>query len=295
MNYEQCHLVSSLIANRDYAQLRSTISDVVANGDSGKINSDAFHASKFIRFIDSEFSVPEFSIFAAKGNVKLPFIAFSVLPFITCPGMGSCSNFCYSPRAWRYPSAFFRQAQNTILMRDNQQAITASMQELLKKRKFAKQDRVDFRLYVDGDFDSDETLRFWMEDFLPAFPKLDAYGYSKSWELFVDFEKSGKAFPDNYLLNISSGSKYDDDEELKAAMLALPITRGEFIAVPIETDRHYSAPKGEYREKGYKTAVREAHGKKSFVCPGQCGSCTPKGHACGSEKFKGIQITIGIH
>ena len=58
-----------------------------------------------------------FSVFTV-GNMKLPFLNFSTLPAVTCSGAGSCLNWCYSFKAWRYPSAFFRQCQNTLLMFD---------------------------------------------------------------------------------------------------------------------------------------------------------------------------------
>lgn len=60
----------------------------------------------------------------AKGNGKLPFVAYSELPMATCPGAGDCavyskrsskdSGWCYSFKAWRYPDAFARQFLNTL-------------------------------------------------------------------------------------------------------------------------------------------------------------------------------------
>jgi len=60
---------------------------------------------------------PNYSVFSLNGNSKLPFVSFSSLPGVTCPGAGECLDFCYSFRAWRYPAAFMRQAQNAYLMR----------------------------------------------------------------------------------------------------------------------------------------------------------------------------------
>ena len=68
---------------------------------------------------------PPFTIFA-KGNQKLPFWTFSTLPGVTCPGAGDClvnpedkskRGWCYSFSAWRYVTAYFRQLQNTLLIR----------------------------------------------------------------------------------------------------------------------------------------------------------------------------------
>ena len=57
-----------------------------------------------------------FNVFT-EGNSKLPFYSWSTLPQWTCPGAGDCLRFCYSFRAWRYPAAFCRQLQNTLLLR----------------------------------------------------------------------------------------------------------------------------------------------------------------------------------
>lgn len=85
---------------------------------------------------------------AAKGNVKLPFVAYSHLPMVSCPGAGRCAvyeeeeyeavrmvkdpetgqvvehrskakhpyhrGFCYSFKAWRYPDAFARMFLSTL-------------------------------------------------------------------------------------------------------------------------------------------------------------------------------------
>jgi hypothetical protein len=134
-----------------------------------------------------------------------------------------------------------------------------------------------------------DTLEFWF-GVLRDFPKLRAYGYSKSLELFTSYKG---AMPDNYLLNLSSGSKYDDDAAMMNAAECLPFTRGRFVAIPIEGK--FSAAKGDYKTKAYRDAVRTAMGGKPFVCPGRCGTCTPKGHACGLDTFRGIKIAIGIH
>jgi hypothetical protein len=43
-------------------------------------------------------------------------------------------------------------------------------------------------------------------------------------------------------------------------------------------------------------AIRKAMGgTKVFPCPGACGSCTGKGHACGMAELKGRVIAIAMH
>ncbi len=226
------------------------------------------------------------SIFARKGNVKLPFVAFSTLPIVTCPGAGACAGitkrggapdlkraFCYSLRAWRYPAAFLRQCMNTLLLRFNRRAIIDAFKALPQG--------ITFRLYVDGDFDSEGTALFWF-NVLRQRPDVACYGYSKSWGII---ESLASQVPPNYALNLSSGGIDDDDAAFRGRLRALPFVRGEFLALPVvgEFARGYKR----YNDPEYHRAVRAAAAAagigKVFSCPGQCGSCTGAGHACGAR------------
>ena len=235
----------------------------------------------------------------AEGNGKLPFYAFSSLAGLDCPQAGAClyrdgdesagpmSGFCYSFKAWRYPAAFFRQLVNSLRLRTKagRDEIVQAWMNLPKG--------ATVRLYVDGDFASPQILAFWFR-LCFARPDLKVYGYSKSWALLLAYAESGARFPSNYLLNLSSGGSGTEEE--KAAVSALPIARGEFIAVPTLAD-HGNAYQSR-RNAGfgdYARDVKTQAGRKVFVCSGKCGDCTPSGHACGSEKFRGVPIAIGIH
>lgn len=276
-------------------------------GDPAKVNTTKYFATRFLSwFADKRGPLP-FSVFAAAGNQKLPFYAFSSLPGFDCPGAGAClygendytpDNFgkgwCYSFKGWRYPAAFFRQLQNSVLLRDQagRALIASQFNEIPAGRTL--------RLYVDGDFASLEILRFWM-DLCKTRPDLSIYGYSKSWDLFLTLDKQSYSFPANYLLNISSGSRYGD--ELKGKVLQLDCTRGEFVAVPVARKfikaRSYQ-DKDKPMSKEYRAAVleklKEMGHKKRFACPGNCGNCIArKEHACGSERMRGVTIAIGIH
>jgi len=224
---------------------------------------------------------PSFAVFAKSGNKKLPFVSFSTLPGVTCPGAGDCINFCYSFSAWRYPSAFARQAQNAYLMRFNRDVIADTLQEYDSKASKA----YDLRLYVDGDFSSSTDVDFWFS-LIKYTPKARVYGYSKSFDLLASYEGE---FPSNYVLNISSG--HNADEALLARVRALPITRGDFIAVNIgrkvRSSEHGTAP--------INKALRQVFTTKAFICPGKCGTCTGKGHACGVPSLKGLPIIIAVH
>jgi hypothetical protein len=236
-------------------------------------------------------------VFASDGNNKLPFHAFSALPMITCPGLGDCLAFCYSFKAFRYPGAFMRQLVNTcrLMSVNGRQEITKAFRAIPKNETV--------RLYVDGDIHNLTTLSYWF-DLAKARQDLRIYGYSKSWEIFLDYAKTGQDFPTNYVLNLSGGSKYESPifANIRQSIQQLPIVRGEFIAV--KTDIHM--PKGntskEIRSSSnwlkYQQAVMDASKKlghsKVFVCPGKCGDCSAKTHACGNPALT-IPIAIAVH
>ena len=228
--------------------------------------------------------MPRFSIFAVDGNSKLPFVSFSTLPGVTCPGAGDCIDFCYSYRAWRFAAAFCRMVQNAWLMRFNTAAIAAAFAQIAADRP----DGFDLRLYVDGDFSSGADVAFWMGE-LHKTPTARAYGYSKSFAALLGFNLIG-TWPKNYQLNISSG--HNASPAMLQYVKDLPITRGEFIAVSIGRK-----VKGtEHGTAAVNQALRDAMpDSKIFPCPGTCGSCTGKGHACGMPQMKNRIIAIAMH
>jgi hypothetical protein len=224
---------------------------------------------------------PVFTIIAKNGNSKIGHMAaFSTLPGVTCPGAGDCISFCYSYTSWRYPAAYGRQLQNTFLMRFNKPAILRDYLTIA--------DNATFRLYVDGDFSSASDLEFW-QDVLQTRPDVKAYGYSKSFALFLSHAASGKRFASNYLVNLSGG--HNSTPDTANAFASLPVVRGSFEAVSIGR----KVKSSEHGLKATNSALRNAYQKKAFTCPGKCGECTPKGHACGLPSFKGINIIIAVH
>jgi len=227
---------------------------------------------------------PRFSIFALSGNSKLPFVSFSSLPGVTCPGAGDCIDFCYSYRAWRYPAAFARMAQNAYLMRFAPNAIADAFSLISAKNP----DGFDFRLYVDGDFSSGADVAFWM-DTLKDNPKARAYGYSKSFAALLGFDAIG-TWPTNYQLNISGG--HNASTAMVDYVKALPITRGEFIAVSIGK----KVKSTDHGTPETNALLRAAFpDQKIFPCPGTCGTCTGAGHACGLPQMKNRVIAIAMH
>jgi hypothetical protein len=262
----------------------------------------AYYARRLRKWIEQDMDgQTPFSIFRENGNKKLPFYAFSTCPGIDCPGAGAClyskdgkygRGWCYSLKAWRYPAAFFRQLQNSLLMRNRREIVLAAFHAIPANRTV--------RLYVDGDFYSASALLFWMEACKER-NDLSIYGYSKSWELFKDLQATGYAWPKNYVLNLSSGSKYG--VLWHKTMSALEIARGDFIAVPVAAGHIKNKAYQDKANPGSKEYRREVLERtkeittgKMFACPGNCGNCMPnKEHACGSKKMAGVTIAIGIH
>ena len=298
-------LASAALAN-DIVTLSKLIALIPGNEDDA--GTTKYFAIRFLRWFENQNDSLPFAIFAAQGNVKLPFYAFSSLPGFDCPGAGAClygegkeriaENFakgwCYSFKAWRYPAAFFRQLQNSVLLR------SSAGRSLVESEFLMIPENRTVRLYVDGDFANLAILRFWM-NLTKKRKDLGIYGYSKSWQLFLDLEKQGYEFPANYLLNVSSGSKYGN--KVKEKVLGLSCTRGEFVAVPVA--RKHIASKAyqdkdnpgskEYRKEVLQRLKEMGHAKR-FACPGNCGNCIAKKvHACGSDKLRGVTIAIGIH
>ena len=235
---------------------------------------------------------PSYSVFSINGNSKLPFVAFSALPGKAhCPGAGDCLLWCYSFKSWMRPSAFGRQAQNSILRKYYPQRIVEALDAVMAKPKFKH--GLTLRLYVDGDFNNLSDFALW-QGVLIERPSIAAYGYSKSFDIILAYADSGATFAPNYVLNVSSGHRHD--ESTVQRIKALPITRGAFVAVPVSRKgRSIDHGNAEHR-KAVQSVLRASDGvTKAFACPGLCGSCTSIGHVCGSMKFKGISIGIAVH
>lgn len=302
VNRDQGIELALLVATNDLPGLSQALESIENRGNPGKRGTWAYYAKRLRKWIarGMDGQTP-FSIFRENGNKKLPFYAFSSCPGIDCPGAGAClysetgeygRGWCYSFKAWRYPAALFRQLQNSLLMRNQREIVLAAFHAIPANRTV--------RLYVDGDFYSASALLFWMEACKER-NDLRIYGYSKSWELFLQLEKTGFAWPDNYVLNLSSGSKYKY-ENLRL-MARLSSVRGDFIAVPVDSKHIRNKAYQDKANPGSKEYRREVLERlkeittgKMFACPGNCGNCMPnKEHACGSKKMSGVTIAIGIH
>jgi hypothetical protein len=260
-----------------------------------KVNTWGYHLHRLANWIFNGMhaNALPFKVFNLSGNTKLDFAAFSSLPFVDCPGKGACQQWCYSVKAWRYPAAFCRQIQNSLLIRNQFSVIENHYKSLPKVGAV--------RLYVDGDFPSVDVLRQWM-DLIKLRPDLEPYGYSKSWIEFLQLDSTGYEWPENYTLNISGGSKFADNSGIKNAMTKIAVVRGGYDAVPVDEK---FIKNGAYHSKDhpdsfeYRAQVRKELkklSKKVFACPGTCSNCLPNGeHACGSKKMKGVLIGSGIH
>ncbi len=223
------------------------------------------------------------NIFVYSDTSKLPFVHFGTLPLTTCPGMGTCEDWCYSFKSWQYPHNFAKQLRNIMLLKFAPDKVLEDFMEIPQDSQL--------RLYTDGDFDSYNTVKFWMQALLKR-PDIKAYGYSKSFRALQQYDiVFNGVWPDNYVLNISGGAK-----EYPAGINKLAIVRGNFTNIPIEyPTRGYK----KYDEPLYKLTLRDRAKEegltKVFLCPGKCGECTPVGPLCGNKNAKDITVVIGTH
>lgn len=253
-----------------------------------------------------------FPIFSC-GNMKLPFWTWSKLPVVTCPGKGACSSICYSLKHLSQPAPCFTWAQNTLLAHFRRDIIAAAFSLL--------QAPTVLRIHVDGDFEDEGEVAFWMEllKTRPAkFSKsvqtagVTSYVYSKSWLELIAYDEHGGTWPEHFFVNISSGSKWHNNPEIKRRVMSLPCVRGEFVIIDDASLPHRLPGQkmtdemrdvmAEQRAAIVSQRMKAMYKKKFFVCQGKCAVCveTPKGsghfsHACGSAKFIGVTIGIGKH
>jgi hypothetical protein len=275
---------------------------------------------------------PPFPIFT-EGSSKLPFFQWSTVPGLTCPGAGKCWDsrpeqvqrrpdgtlfrdvstiphkaYCYSLNGWRHVYPFLRQLQNTILTRlPDKSWIELGLREMERRNPEAV-----VRLFVDGDFDSLETLEYWMH-VCERFPRMRFYGYSKSWHLFQQWDrKHGGKWPVNYMLNLSNGTMWESVggeiyRQMLDRMLALKCVRGRFIAIPSKlegrtliaskmpayTERMAREERDPRDTPGWREHVEEVKRaaeslgiERPFVCPGKCFACLGPKSAEAKEELK---------
>ena len=224
-----------------------------------------------------------------EGNGKLPFMNYSTIPVANCPGAGACKLYCYSLNSMRFPTATCSWLQNQILENHYFNRIELEFEIFINRPKYSKAEKIDFRLYNDGDFSSKELIVKWME-LLKDNKKISAYGYSKSLHLLKELNEEGYKWPKNYLFNISNGGKYDYLKNVEG-IRNHPAKRGEFLAVPLGGKVNVLKITKEQRQQ----LKGNFPGEKVFICPGACGSCTSRGQACGLDTFKDKKIVIPVH
>jgi hypothetical protein len=279
---------------------------------------------------------PPFEVFT-EGSSKLPFFQWSTVPGATCPGAGKCWDespsevevdsqgrafrkqqsmpsgaYCYSLSGWRHVVPFLRQLQNTVLTRMSDKShILRAMNKISEDGKKNREERV-VRLFVDGDFDSLSTLEFWMH-ICDRFPDLQFYGYSKSWDLFIEYDrKHGGVWPSNYALNLSNGTMWEKlDEKIPGIyarkideMMKISCVRGRFIAIkkvkskmPAYTEKMAKAEIDPRNVPGHEQHMRDVIEEaerqrakfgivgKMVSCPGKCFACVGKNYS-GGERTK---------
>lgn len=274
---------------------------------------------------------PPFEVFT-EGSKKLPFFQWSTVPGATCPGAGKCWDkspadvevdpegrafrrqqslpneaYCYSLSGWRHVVPFLRQLQNTVLTRLlDKSHILRAMNKVSEDGRRKGEQRV-VRLFVDGDFDSMATLEFWMH-ICDRFPDLSFYGYSKSWDLFVEYDKKrGGVWPPNYVLNLSNGTMWEKLEEKIPGiyrkkideMMKISCVRGRFIAIkgvkstmPPYTEKMAKEEVDPRTVPGHREHMRDVleeaeRQRERFGIVGKMVSCPGKCFACVGPTYSG--------
>ena len=281
-NRNQCYEFIQLLENNDLNECIKYLDNNINTGVDWIKYSNQFKIL-LKNLINNNYDYIPFTILSTSGNTKLSFLSFSSLPVATCPGADECLKYCYSLKAWRYPSSFFRQCQNTLLMKYNFQIIANELYKYNNKSKL-KNIKRDFRLYVDGDFKNLNDLINWMS-LLKQCKNINSYGYSKSKHLFLELYKQGFKYPSNYKLNLSNGSKFDF---LDNDLLKLDFVRGHFTAYKFD-----KKIKLDNLTKDNKKEIRKHFNNKVFICPGICDTCTNKGHFCGLNN--NLRVVIPVH
>ena len=104
--------ISEYAFNNDINGIITILENFLQDVTEIKTMTNEYFMLKFVNWLKYGGKLPH-TVFTT-GNVKLPFLSFSTLPGVTCPGASSCLDYCYSFKAWRQPAAFFRQVQNTL-------------------------------------------------------------------------------------------------------------------------------------------------------------------------------------
>ena len=180
MDKEQGLKIGRAAASADVAQMKTLLLALIGDDDVKRRGTWAYYANKALLYLDNKAPMSG-AIWQLKGNIKLPFAFFSAMPDVTCSGAGPCLNWCYSFKSWRYPTAYFRQLINTLLM------ATPHGRQVIATATAKLPENIAIRLYVDGDFADVGQVNFWMDEIRKR-PDLSVYGYSKSWRELLAYK-----------------------------------------------------------------------------------------------------------
>lgn len=185
------------------------------------------------------------------------------------PGSKGYRGWCYSFGSWMRAAPFLVQFLNTLAdyadrefailanggsadPREHASRVTAAMKgkriwmdvirdmTLAYTQKGRAKAPAFLRLFVDGDVNTEDNIIAWMRVVKEMGSDagthgVQVYGYSKCWNQFLNVDTMmGRDFwPENYTLNMSSGSAYEGLPKTREAMKLLPVSRGYFEAIPI--------------------------------------------------------------
>ena len=126
--------IADLASKNNKKEIITILENFLQDSTQFKKGSNEYYISKFLPWLKGDTDKLPFNVFKI-GNSKLPFLNFSTLPIVTCAGSGECEIYCYSLKAWRYPSAFLSQVQNTLLM-FNFNIIETELNKIIKDKLY---------------------------------------------------------------------------------------------------------------------------------------------------------------
>lgn len=109
-----------------------------------------------------------------------------------------CKHVCYVRKSYRYDSVRYRHAVNTVLLRQDVNAVYETLHgQLARKRKPFKVIRIN----QSGEHESIEQFRLWSR-LAADFPKTEFFGYTKAYDIVLPELLAGNV-PTNHTVLIS--------------------------------------------------------------------------------------------
>lgn len=142
-----------------------------------------------------------FSIPAAES---MQVIEGKIVKIKTCPGAGSCLNWCYAQiGSYSFKASMVAHARNLQYVLDDSFEFSMNMIKEIKGKKNLRA----IRIHDSGDFYSRHYFLVWRQ-IMKACPEVQFYAYSKMVPMLNKLKAEGLV-PDNFTVVYSQGGKFD--------------------------------------------------------------------------------------